>query len=1212
MTPQVQAGTLSPGLARLLATKSEDDIVRVLVVLPEQLDVPALDQSLRTAKATSAVRHEVVVRGLQDLASNSQADLIAHLEFNKSSQGLQGFTPHWLVNAIVVTGSVSAIRTLAQRADVGQIEPDLVPQLIAPVATWQPSKTVAGFGTANGVVAIGARRVWHELGFDGTGTLVGILDTGVDASHPALSSRWQGNFSPLAQTWFDAAQFGVGDFPQDNNGHGTHVLSIVTGAAEGDTVGVAPGAHWIAANGIAAPSYLFDNAILASLEFMTDPDGDPATNDDVPDVLQNSWGVNEGFGPYLNCDSRWWDMIDNCEAAGVVLIWAAGNEGPVGGTLRSPADRASNPYNCFAVGSTSNHTPFTISAYSSRGPSGCGGVYAIKPEITAPGDTVLGAAVGGGYFFSNGTSMAAPHVAGVVALMRQANPDVDVVTIKDILLQTAVDLGSAGEDNVYGHGFLDAYAAVLAVMDGVGTVSGAVTDAVTTEPVVGALVKRSDGDNQDITDELGNYSFTMYSGDTDFTASAFGYFDSEFQVVIPDGGSILADLTLQPEPTAVVMGQISGPLGAPVPGATIIAEGTPLSTVVADSGGNYQIVVPIGQNQSYSLRASAPGLGALAQSVVITNDLTLDFSLPALSREDFESAGFLAYPWTFAGDSGWQISTVNPYEGVYSARSGPIANDQTSVLNLDYFVETIGELSFWYLVSTEDTYDFLDFSLDGVLLGSWSGELGWSLFSVEVPRGPHSFQWKYRKDDIAAAGADAVFLDMITLPTPGVQQYPALAVSPISVFKTMAPDQQLFCNFMITNVGGEDLHFTVTGQSINNAAFKAKPRSISVSEITRRTLGKGEKDRTPFEVVTPDPSEVKSQHTYTYRDSDDPQGPSFFWQDISTVGTEITAGDDLTLGPFDLEFPMTFYGAIWNSVYISTNGFISFSFTASPYVNPILPDFVAPNNLVAPFWDDLDSSAGGAVYYWADPNSDRFIVQYEAVRRYGGQATETFQVILKSDGSLTCQYLEVSETGYCTVGIENVDGDLGLTVLHNSAGYLHNNFAVRFEPPGFLPWLSFSPLAGTIVPGAETALNLVLDTGGLSAGIYVATLNLLSDDPNNPNQILVVSLIVSEASSVGGSPLSAKVVLVGAAPNPFNPRTDIRFRLPRSGHVSLRIYDVKGRLVRTLFAETKSAGDHAVAWDGTDDQGRALASGTYYSRLVSGDETRVKAMALVR
>ena len=149
-----------------------------------------------------------------------------------------------------------------------------------------------------------------------------------------------------------------------------------------------------------------------------------STTDDVPCVVQNSWGTFEGLG-YDDCFSYWWTAMDNCEAAGVVLVWSAGNEGPDPASLRSPGDRADSPYNAFSVGSTQNYSPYIISDFSSRGPSDCGGPYAMKPEICAPGSNIYSAQPGGGYQNMNGTSMAGPHVAGVVALMCAANPDLD-------------------------------------------------------------------------------------------------------------------------------------------------------------------------------------------------------------------------------------------------------------------------------------------------------------------------------------------------------------------------------------------------------------------------------------------------------------------------------------------------------------------------------------------------------------------------------------------------------------------------------------------------------------------------------------------------------------------------------------------------------------------------------------------------------------------
>jgi hypothetical protein len=244
-------------------------------------------------------------------------------------------------------------------------------------------------------------------------------------------------------------------------------MGTMVGGAPGLEVGVAPGAQWIASNCInMGTGAAFDNAVIASFQFMADPDGNAGTITDVPDVVQNSWGVNEGFSGYLDCDSRWWAAIDNCEAAGVCVTWSAGNEGPGATTLRSPGDRALTPYNCFSVGATDATAPYTIASFSSRGPSGCGGAFAMKPEVSAPGVNTYSCYNNGSYTTMSGTSMAGPHVAGVVALMRSANPDIEVNAIKQILMDTATDLGTAGEDNTYGWGLVDAYEAVLAALSG--------------------------------------------------------------------------------------------------------------------------------------------------------------------------------------------------------------------------------------------------------------------------------------------------------------------------------------------------------------------------------------------------------------------------------------------------------------------------------------------------------------------------------------------------------------------------------------------------------------------------------------------------------------------------------------------------------------------------------------------------------------------------
>ena len=465
MAVNAQAGYLTPGLERQIAGESGDEITKVLVVLKDQADINSLNWELHDSKANKDVRHLTVLRTLQDLAQKSQGELLASLDAGKSNGRILGYTPHWLINGVVVVGTIDAIRQIAEREDVECVEADLIIELIEPIQSGkeiQLEKDGRGIGVTPGVQAVNAPLVWTELGIDGTGVVVGVLDTGVDGTHPALADRWRGNFAPAEECWLDAANLGDPDFPVDRHYHGTHVMGTITGLAPDDTIGVAPGAVWIASNIInSSIGPDFDNGVIASLEFMADPDGNPETTIDMPAVVQNSWGINESMIGYYNCDSRWWDAIDNCEAAGVCLIWSAGNHGPGVSSLRSPADRAASPTNCFSVGSTVAYPPYTISNFSSRGPSGCGGEFAMKPEVCAPGSDIYSAQPGGGYQLLSGTSMSGPHIAGVVALMEAANPNIDVITIKEVLMATAVDLGPVGEDNTYGHGFVDAYQAVF-------------------------------------------------------------------------------------------------------------------------------------------------------------------------------------------------------------------------------------------------------------------------------------------------------------------------------------------------------------------------------------------------------------------------------------------------------------------------------------------------------------------------------------------------------------------------------------------------------------------------------------------------------------------------------------------------------------------------------------------------------------------------------
>jgi subtilisin family serine protease len=480
--------------------------------------------------------------------------LTARLSRLEADGRIEDFNPFWIANVIRVDATRAEIEQIAARSDVARVYYNYNIELVEPV---EIKKDDGGLITVvePGVEAVRAPEVW-ALGITGAGVLVANMDTGVDGDHPALADRWAGVADPRYEghpewAWYDPYA-GQNDFPYDNHGHGTHTMGSVTGASPttGDTVGVAPGAYWMASapidRGGGIPRTVAD-AIL-SFEWMVDPDGDPGTSWDVPAVCSNSWGLTTGHG-YPPCDELFWSYLDACEAAGTVILFSAGNEGYSG--LRRPADRATDDYRTCAVAAVDANNPnWPIADFSSRGPTYCtpGGEAAIKPDIAAPGVNVRSCYPGGGYASMSGTSMASPHVNGVVALIRQANPNLSVEMIKQIIYDTAFDLGNPGEDNDYGWGMIDAYEAVTMAMTDFGYVDGYVTDASNSDPlqanveVVGSMISVQ-------ADEEGYYLLGVPAESTyTLKASLFGYYPLEQSIYVVTDDTVSLDFQLEPVP----------------------------------------------------------------------------------------------------------------------------------------------------------------------------------------------------------------------------------------------------------------------------------------------------------------------------------------------------------------------------------------------------------------------------------------------------------------------------------------------------------------------------------------------------------------------------------------------------------------------------------------------------------------------------------------
>jgi len=444
------------------------EIISILVYLKDQVDLDAITNQMDKQRASLGERHQPTVLALQNTASASQTQIVEYLKGLQEQDMVKEFQCFWIGNIIRIDTYQSIIDEIAKRDDVYKIYPNYEIELIATVEENTKGEPGSRNGIEPGVVAVRAPEVWEELNITGEGVLVATIDSGVDGDHPAIASRWAGVADPRYEghpewAWFDPYTY-QNDFPYDINGHGTHTMGTVCGGAPGDQIGVAPGALWISAGLIQTqdiPQFVSD--AIESFEWLIDPDGNPETDWDVPDVCSNSWGLFEPLG-YPPCDETFWTFIDACESVGIVIIFIAGNEGSAG--LRSPADRATDDYRTFSVGAVDANDPeWPIWEWSSRGPTYCtlNGSGAIKPDIAAPGVNVRSSIPGGGYDTSSGTSMAAPHVNGVVALMREYNPNISVNSIKEIIYQTAYDLGDPGEDNDYGWGMIDAYEAILLI-----------------------------------------------------------------------------------------------------------------------------------------------------------------------------------------------------------------------------------------------------------------------------------------------------------------------------------------------------------------------------------------------------------------------------------------------------------------------------------------------------------------------------------------------------------------------------------------------------------------------------------------------------------------------------------------------------------------------------------------------------------------------------
>ena len=516
---------------------------------------------------------------------------------------------------------------------------------------------------------------------------------------------------------------------------------------------------------------------------------------------------------------------------------------------------------------------------------------------------------------------------------------------------------------------------------------------------------------------------------------------------------------LDPGETATITAVVnnSGHCSSPSASATL-SSSSPYITINTGSSVLGQIASGGSANAVFSITCSPST--PIGQSVDLAMNVAAGsysfshthYTSVGLILEDWELGNFTRFPWTLSGNTNWAVVNTGQYEGLYTARSGVIEDNQTSEMSLTMQVNTSGTVSFYRKTSSEGNYDFLRFYIDNVQQGQWSGLTDWSQVSYVVNVGIHTFKWTYSKDYTVAANDDCAWVDYIIFPSSTVLA-PEISVNPSSFSKLVMPGGSVNDVLNIANSGNVALNF-VADYPLNVAQAIVYPLAINywTGSCTSTTI-------TQFSAVKAVP----------------PSEAGWMKFDVSSI-------------------PI---GAVINSV--EFHGYIYDNYIPHWSITPVSVDpLTASPSLLYP---DIIAEANSG-YYLFRTETATLSLGWKTYMLGGNVNTNLAAALAQGWFAIGVMDRDAS--------VNNIKFN---GCIATNKPYLVINYSYP-PPPTWLKINGGTSVAGSVAAGNNQNINVSFEAGSYTVGTYQANIKITSNDPDEAQIMIPCTMIISSGLNV--------------------------------------------------------------------------------------------------